>query len=513
MADSNVQLAADGSGKKMDTRTESTNSEHRQVMVIGDPATNAGVASVDVTKGLAVDLTNTGSNTNPLATSHTDTAPTTQNITAVDAATTTTAQQNSQSAFTGTPTAGSAASFTISGLATIDLQVTGVWVGTLATEVSFDSGTTWFTRGFHLAGTTYTIGSITSNATGNLAVGGATNFRIRCTAYTSGTATVRISGSINPTTFYIANSLQISDPTTPTQKLGIDSSGRPTVNLAAGLALVGKVGIDQTTPGTTNAVATTNLPTTVDTNSGNKSASTLRVVLATDQPALTNKILVTPDSVALPANQSVNVSQINAVTPLMGNGASGTGAQRVTLANDSTGVIDKIVTSMTPGTAASNMGKAEDGAHSSGDTGVFMLAVSNENNTAFAAASGDYIPVATNRYGAVYITSWPPSHASSNGTPITATTTSVVAAPSASNHLRVVRIHMSNGGSTAAWVAVRDGAAGTQYYRTYLPQGGAMSINLRGSGLLDLTSATRLDIVLSAAGSVEYTIDYLTVSD
>jgi hypothetical protein len=35
--------------------------------------------------------------------------------------------------------------------------------------------------------------------------------------------------------------------------------------------------------------------TTTDTNSGNKSAGTLRVVLATDQPALTNKLLVTPD--------------------------------------------------------------------------------------------------------------------------------------------------------------------------------------------------------------------------
>lgn len=49
--------------------------------------------------------------------------------------------------------------------------------------------------------------------------------------------------------------------------------------------------------------------TTVDTNSGNKSAGTLRVVFATDQPALTNKLLVTPDSVALPANQSVNGAQ------------------------------------------------------------------------------------------------------------------------------------------------------------------------------------------------------------
>ncbi|HEX2672963.1 MAG TPA: hypothetical protein VHM25_18910 [Polyangiaceae bacterium] len=74
--------------------------------------------------------------------------------------------------------------------------------------------------------------------------------------------------------------------------------------------------------------------TTTDTNSGTKSAGTLRVVIATDQPALTNKLLVTPDSVALPANQSVNVSQINGVTPLMGNGVTGTGSQRVTIASD-----------------------------------------------------------------------------------------------------------------------------------------------------------------------------------
>jgi hypothetical protein len=52
--------------------------------------------------------------------------------------------------------------------------------------------------------------------------------------------------------------------------------------LSAGSAIIGKVGIDQTTPGTTNAVHATNFPTTVDTNSGNKSASTPRIVIATD---------------------------------------------------------------------------------------------------------------------------------------------------------------------------------------------------------------------------------------
>lgn len=59
-------------------------------------------------------------------------------------------------------------------------------------------------------------------------------------------------------------------------------------------------------------------------------------VLTIQGVASMTKLLVTPDSVALPANQSVNVSQINAVTVLMGNGATGTGSQRVTLANDNT---------------------------------------------------------------------------------------------------------------------------------------------------------------------------------
>lgn len=59
-------------------------------------------------------------------------------------------------------------------------------------------------------------------------------------------------------------------------------------------------------------------------------------VLTIQGVASMTKLLVTPDSVALPANQSVNVSQINAVTPLMGNGVTGTGSQRVTIASDNT---------------------------------------------------------------------------------------------------------------------------------------------------------------------------------
>lgn len=77
-------------------------------------------------------------------------------------------------------------------------------------------------------------------------------------------------------------------------------------NIAAGVAgsvpagtnLIGKVGVDQTTPGTTNAVSLAQIgSTTVDGNSGNKSAGTQRMVIATDQPTMTNP-------------QPANISQI-----------------------------------------------------------------------------------------------------------------------------------------------------------------------------------------------------------
>lgn len=46
MADSFIQLPADSTGKKVDTRTEATNAEHREVHIIGDPSVNEGVAVV-----------------------------------------------------------------------------------------------------------------------------------------------------------------------------------------------------------------------------------------------------------------------------------------------------------------------------------------------------------------------------------------------------------------------------------------------------------------------------------
>lgn len=112
----------------------------------------------------------------------------------------------------------------------------------------------------------------------------------------------------------------------------------------AGTNIIGKVGIDQTTPGTTNGV------------------------------------------------------QVNAALP------AGTNAIGKLAANSGVDIGDVDVTSVTPGTAAGSLGKAEDAAHSSGDTGVMLLAVRNDTPAALAGASGDYIPLTTDKLGALLTT-------------------------------------------------------------------------------------------------------------
>lgn len=155
-----------------------------------------------------------------------------------------------------------------------------------------------------------------------------------------------------------------------------------------------------------------------------------------------------------------------------------------------------------------------DAAHDAAVAGNPLLqGIEARTSLGTAVANGDVVRATGDRYGRAFVMGFPMSWARSNGTPITATTTSVIAAPGAGSHLEIGRIHMTNASATAATVSIRDGAAGTQSFESYLPQGGIISVDLAKSGYLPLTSATRLDIVLSAAGSISYTIGYLTILD
>lgn len=71
--------------------------------------------------------------------------------------------------------------------------------------------------------------------------------------------------------------------------------------------------------------------------------------------------------------------------------------------NNNIGDVD--VLSVIPGTGATNLGKSEDAAHTTGDVGVMALAVRNDAGTSLVNATGDYAPLQVDSTGALRVTS------------------------------------------------------------------------------------------------------------
>jgi hypothetical protein len=117
--------------------------------------------------------------------------------------------------------------------------------------------------------------------------------------------------------------------------------------LATGSNIIGKVGIDQTTPGTTNATSLSyiNAAATLAGN-GVTGTGSQRVTIASDNTAFsvnatlsaeTTKVIGTVNiSAAQTVATVTNLAQMNGAALLMGNGVTGTGSQRVTIASDNT---------------------------------------------------------------------------------------------------------------------------------------------------------------------------------
>lgn len=133
--------------------------------------------------------------------------------------------------------------------------------------------------------------------------------------------------------------------------------------------------------------------------------------------------------VDLGADNDVTVTNATAanlkaeVTGATSGSGTATGAIRVELPTNGTGVVglnagtnaigklaansgvdigDVDVTSITPGTTASSLGKAEDAGHTTADVGVMTLAVRDDSpDTARADTDNDYIPLSTSSTGAI----------------------------------------------------------------------------------------------------------------
>jgi hypothetical protein len=130
--------------------------------------------------------------------------------------------------------------------------------------------------------------------------------------------------------------------------------------------------------------------------------------------------------------------------------------------------ITKTVASETPGTAAANLGKAEDAAHTSGDTGVFTLGVRKDTNAQFTNADGDYSPFATDAYGAIFARSDHPNQIRCTVAVSTATTIQAFggscAAPGAGLSIYITDIMFSSSASgiaADAFPTLKYGTGGT----------------------------------------------------
>jgi hypothetical protein len=165
------------------------------------------------------------------------------------------------------------------------------------------------------------------------------------------------------------------------------------------------------------------------------------------------------------------------------SGATDSGTQRVVLATDvalpaGTNGIGKLtansgvdigdvdVTSIVPGTGATNLGKAEDAGHTSGDTGVYVLAVRDDALAAHSGADGDYESFHTDAAGALWSRNKPPdvdvtihtNYAKKYYTNAGAVTDGIIWSPAANTRWHVCALYIQV--SAAATVTLEDDKAG-----------------------------------------------------
>ncbi len=113
--------------------------------------------------------------------------------------------------------------------------------------------------------------------------------------------------------------------------------------------------------------------------------------------------------VELPTNGTGVIATVGAVTAITNALPAGTNAIGKLAANSGVDIGDVDVLSIIPGVAATNLGKAEDAGHNSGDVGVMALGVRKATATDLSAGptDGDYEPFQVSTEGALWSTLTP----------------------------------------------------------------------------------------------------------
>lgn len=292
----------------------------------------------------------------------------------------------------------------------------------------------------------------------------------------------------------------------------LDSTG-------TGIAAAGLVGqLDDTATGTVteNQFSTVRIST-------RRALLIEGVASGTNVNVAVNAALPTGSNVigALSANQSVNVAQINGITPLMGNGVTGTGSQRVTIASDNTAFTVNIGTfpdnepfnisqiggtTIVTGGTAGTQGVAGIQAHDaalSGNNPTLIAAASEDVQTTApgnrVSAEADLTRLAANRDGALYVLPYGPQYWDYHENSSSALTDATVeAAPGAGLSLYVTDIVVSTGAATAMNVFFEEGAS-TVLGPYYLEAVAGRGLHIQFQTPKKITANTVLTITTSAA--------------
>lgn len=97
------------------------------------------------------------------------------------------------------------------------------------------------------------------------------------------------------------------------------------------------------------------------------------------------------------------VTTVSAVTGITNALPAGTNAIGKLAANSGVDIGDVDITSLVPGTGATNLGKAIDAAAGGTDTGVAALAIRDDALTTLTPVDGDYVPLRTDSTGSVWV--------------------------------------------------------------------------------------------------------------
>ena len=198
----------------------------------------------------------------------------------------------------------------------------------------------------------------------------------------------------------------------------------------------------------------------------------------------------------------------------------GTADSTAVIPGDATNGLYVNVTKSVPGTGATNLGKAEDAAHSSGDTGVLALSVYRSTPTQGAGTTADYSTINSDQNGRVY------TNAALDSSVITAAGLSIapkfaiidaatsgdntLIAAVASNKIRVLSLFLVSAGTVN--VRFESGASGTALSgQMNLVANTGFVLPFNPYGWLETASNTLLNLELSGAVSVDGAISYVEI--